>query len=114
VAGLDHDRAFGVALTDDLSDRLGGVHDQMQEDLVDLAGKAGHGGQVRVGPEGDLGHVFPFVSRHGDGTLDGLVQVDLLHRTLERVQRVPDDSRVQVGERESGRGSLRTGELRSQ
>ena len=85
VGDLDNDLAAAVRVEilifprpelvpDLLLDRLRGVDDQIQEDLVELADVAGDRGQLTE-LDHDLGHVLVLVAAHRERRLDRLVDI---------------------------------------
>ena len=54
---------------------MGGIDEEIENDLVDIAGIADHGGQIFIELEGNVGHIFPLVAGDGDGGLDGFVEI---------------------------------------
>ena len=87
VADADHDgrrrraasgraiRPFRSVPLDDVADRVRGVDDEVQDDLVDVAAVARHQRQVaEIGL--DLGDVLVFVARDDERALDRLVEID--------------------------------------
>ena len=55
--------------------RVGGVDDQVENNLIQQVGKAGHHGQIRIKISDHFSRVFPFVTTNGNGTAQGAVQI---------------------------------------
>src|SRR5262249_53651213 len=77
AASADPDLALLVALLN-LFDRMRRVHEQVQDDLVDLRREAAHGRQIRGEVELDVRDVLPFVTRDGHGARDPVVDIRAL------------------------------------
>src|SRR5262245_59393887 len=78
--GAHGDLAFAARiLFDDVADGVGGIDDQIEDDLVEFAEEAGDGRQRRVEFQREVSDILPFISRHGRRGLDGFVEV---HRGL--------------------------------
>jgi len=54
---------------------VGGVDDEVEDDLVEFSGEAGDAGQVGLEILDDIGDVFPLVGGEDEGIFDGLVEV---------------------------------------
>ena len=55
-----------------------GVDDEIQHDLIEVAGQTRHERKIVSELGLDVGDIFPFVSCDGDGVFNGLINVDLL------------------------------------
>src|SRR5271155_3774679 len=74
LAGLDHDQALFTGNFHDVSNGVGRVDEQVQEDLIEIAEMTGDGRQdAEIGF--DFGYIFGFVARNDQGAFDGFVEV---------------------------------------
>src|SRR5260221_6221050 len=55
---------------------MGGIDDEIQDDLIKFPGQARNRGQGTVELSQYFSEVFPLVASHGDRALNGMVQVD--------------------------------------
>src|SRR5208337_2415377 len=74
-AGAQGNQAL-VSVLDLVLDGVGGIDDQVENDLIQLSHMAGDQRQAGAELGFDFGDVFPLVAGHRDGGLDRLVDVD--------------------------------------
>ena len=79
AAGGDVDPAHAAGILHHIGNRVSGVHDEVQDHLIELPGQAGYRRQFRIEIRRELGQVFPFAPRNQNGALDGAIDV---HRHL--------------------------------
>src|SRR5271163_2107939 len=74
LASTDDDEAFFTGNFHDVSNGVGRVDEQVQEDLIEIAEMTGDGRQdTEIGF--DFGYIFGFVARNDQSAFDGFVEV---------------------------------------
>src|SRR5271156_2516924 len=74
LAGFDDDQALFTGKFHDVSNGVGRVDEQVQEDLIEIAEMTGDGRQdTEIGF--DFGYIFGFVARNDQSAFDGFVEV---------------------------------------
>src|ERR1039458_2841571 len=81
----DADGTLLVRVAHHVANRVGCVHNQIEDHLVELAGQAGNGRQFAIQIGRQIGDVLPFVFGDQDGAFDGSIDI---HRRLLHLSRM--------------------------
>ena len=76
VGRRDRNFPFAVCtIADDISDGMGGIDGQIQDDLIEFPQQTGNEGQI-LGEAGfDIRDILPFIACHGDRAFNSFVEV---------------------------------------
>src|SRR5262249_23169331 len=76
LACTDDNGAFLRRIAADATQGMGGIDQNGENYLIELAWHTGHEREVRVEISHHLRYILPLIAHHRDGALDGLVEID--------------------------------------